>query len=317
MRLAIINDYQELALKTADWQALPDGVAIDVFHDRLTDPDEAARRLQPYDIIVTAREETRFSADLIAQLPNLKFLVTHGTRNKALDLQALNARGISVSGTSAGFRNATIETSWALILGLFKNLRGEIREFGNGGWGAGLPGGLTGKTLGILGLGALGAGVAKVGLALDMEVIAWSENLTTERCVEVGARKVTKAELFAEADVLSVHMVLSERSRGLVGAPELALMKPTAYIVNTSRGPIIDEGALIEALTTKKIAGAGLDVFDTEPLPSDHPFRHMDNVLATAHIGGRTYENFAVRYRESLEDVLAWLDGKPIRVIAG
>jgi len=316
MRLAIINDYQELALKTTDWGRLPDSIEVDVFHDQLTDGQEAAARLQPYGIIVTAREETRFDQTLINSLPNLKLLVFHGARNAALDLTALDARGVAVCGTGYGFTNGTVELAWALVLGLVKRLPQEDAAIRAGGWGAGLPLGLTGKTLGVLGLGTLGTGVARVGQALDMNIIAWSQNLTEERCRDVGVRKVDKEVLFRESDVLSIHVILSERTRGLVSAADLASMKSSAYLINTSRGPIVDEAALVAALEANRIAGAGLDVFDIEPLPDTHPFRRLPNVLATSHIGGRTYENFAARYGDCLEDVLAWLDGKPLRVVS-
>lgn len=316
MRLAIINDYQELALKTTDWGRLPDSIEVDVFHDQLTDGQEAAARLQPYGIIVTAREETRFDQTLINSLPNLKLLVFHGARNAALDLTALDARGVAVCGTGYGFTNGTVELAWALVLGLVKRLPQEDAAIRAGGWGAGLPFGLTGKTLGVLGLGTLGTGVARVGQALDMDVVAWSTNLTEERCRDVGVRKVDKEALFRESDVLSIHVILSERTRGLVSAADLASMKSSAYLINTSRGPIVDEAALVAALEANRIAGAGLDVFDIEPLPDTHPFRRLPNVLATSHIGGRTYENFAARYGDCLEDVLAWLDGKPLRVVS-
>lgn len=315
MRLAIINDYQTLALKVADWTRLPDDIEVDVFNDQLTDGALAAERLSPYDIIVTAREETTFDQELIAQLPNLKLLVFHGARNVALDMAALKARGVTVCGTGYGFTNGTVELAWGLILGLVKRLPAEDRVLRSGGWGAGLPFGLTGKTLGILGLGTLGSGVARVGQALDMEVIAWSQNLTAARCAEVGATLVDKEELFRRSDVLSIHVILSDRTRGLVSASDLALMKQSAYLVNTSRGPIVDETALIATLQEERIAGAGLDVFDTEPLPADHPLRTLPNVVATAHIGGRTYENFAARYQDCVEDVLAWLAQKPVRVV--
>lgn len=316
MRLAIINDYQELALKTTDWGRLPDSIEVDVFHDQLTDGQEAAARLQPYDIIVTAREETRFDQTLINSLPNLKLLVFHGARNAALDLTTLDARGVAVCGTGYGFTNGTVELAWALVLGLVKRLPQEDAAIRAGGWGAGLPFGLTGKTLGVLGLGTLGTGVARVGQALDMNIIAWSQNLTEERCRDVGVRKVDKEVLFRESDVLSIHVILSERTRGLVSAADLASMKSSAYLINTSRGPIVDEAALVAALEADRIAGAGLDVFDIEPLPDTHPFRRLPNVLVTSHIGGRTYENFAARYGDCLEDVLAWLDGKPLRVVS-
>jgi len=316
MRLAIINDYQHLAQETADWGTLPPDIEIDVFQDRLTDGAEAARRLAPYDIIVTSREETRFDRALVAQLPKLKLLVTHGRRNAALDLDALTERGVTVSGTGYGFANGTVETAWGLILCLAKHIPLEDRGVREGEWGLALPRGLTGKTLGVLGLGQLGGGVARVGLALDMEVIAWSENLTEARCAELGVTRVGKDALFERSDVLSIHVVLSARTRGLVGAREIALMKPTAWLINTSRGPIVDEAALIEALETNRIAGAGLDVYDVEPLPPDHKLRRLPNTVLTPHIGGRTYENFAARYQDCLEDVCAWLDGNPIRVIA-
>ena len=315
MRLAIINDYQCLAIETASWNRLPDNVKVDVYNDQLTDAEEAALRLAPYDIVVTAREETTFNRTLVEALPNLKLLVFHGARNSALDLTALSDKGVTVCGTGYGFTNGTVELTWGLILSLVKHLPQEDLEIRSGGWGAGLPLGLTGKTLGVLGLGTLGSGVSRVGLALDMDVIAWSENLTHDRCSEIGVRLVTKNKLFEVSDVLSIHLTLSDRTRGLVSAEELSLMKRGAYLINTSRGPIVDEAALITALEENRIAGAGLDVFDIEPLPSGHPFRSMENVQTTSHIGGRTYENLAARYQDCLEDVLAWLDGSPIRVV--
>ena len=315
MRLAIINDYQRLALEAADWGRLPNGIVAEVCHDQLTDPKEAARRLSPFDIVVTAREETTFDRALVERLPNLKLLVFHGARNAALDLEALAEKGVTVCGTGYGYTNGTVELAWGLILGLVKNLIAEDQTIRDGGWGAGLPLGLTGKTLGILGLGTLGSGVAKLGLALDMEVIAWSQNLTEKRCAEVGVTLVTKEALLRRSDVLSVHVILSERTRGLVGAKDFAMMKPLCCLINTSRGPIVDETALVNALKEKRIGGAGLDVFDQEPLPINHPFRKLPNVLVTSHIGGRTYENLAARYKDCLEDVLAWLNGMPIRVV--
>ena len=209
-----------------------------------------------------------------------------------------------------------MELTWALISGLIKHLPQENTAIRNGEWGADLPLGLTGKTLGVLGLGILGSGVARVGHALDMEVISWSQNLSEQRCNEMGVNKVDKDTLFRRSDVLSVHLVLSERTRGLITATDLALMKQTAYLINTSRGPIVEESALISALQSHKIAGAGLDVFDVEPLPSSHPFRELPNVLVTSHIGGRTYENLAIRYRDCLEDAISWLNGDPVRVVS-
>jgi phosphoglycerate dehydrogenase-like enzyme len=315
MRLAIINDYQKLAKDSADWKSLPRDIEIDITHERTPGGAEGARLLAPYDIIVTAREETHFDRALIEKLPKLRLLVTHGRRNAALDMKALAERGVTVCGTGYGFSNATVELAWGLILGLAKRIPEEDRGVRDGAWGVSLPSGLTGKTLGVLGLGDLGSGVAKVGLALGMKVIAWSQNLTAARCTEIGAELVGKDDLFRRSDVLSVHVVLSERTRGLVGAREIALMKPTAYLINTSRGPIVDEKALIAALRSGAIAGAGLDVFDQEPLPASHPLRTLPNTVLTPHIGGRTRENFVARYKDCLEDVQAWLAGKPVRVL--
>ncbi|TCH99086.1 D-2-hydroxyacid dehydrogenase family protein [Roseococcus sp. SYP-B2431] len=313
MRLAIINDYHGLAREAADWSRLPPGVTLSL-HGRVSDA-EAPALLADCDMVVTSREETRFDAALLAQLPRLKLLVTHGSSNAALDLPALAARGVTVCGTTLGLEMATVELAWGLILGLVKHIPAEDRAIRHGGWGAGLGRGLTGRTLGVLGLGLLGAGLARVGLAFGMEVIAWSENLTAARCAEAGARLVTKGELFARSDVVSIHTRLSARTRGLVGRDEIGAMKPDAILVNTSRGPILDEEALIQALRRGKIAGAGLDVFDREPLPADHPLRKLPNTLLTAHIGGRTRENVLARYHDALEDVLAFLAGRPIRVL--
>lgn len=315
MRLAIINDYQKLAAESADWKSLPTGIDVDITHGRTPGGAEGAALLAPYDIVVTSREETRFDRALVERLPKLKLLVTHGQRNAALDMAALAARGVTVCGTGYGFPAATVELAWGLILALAKGIPTEDRGIRDGKWNIGLAGGLTGKTLGVLGLGDLGSGVAKVGRAMGMKVIAWSQNLTAERCAETGVTLVGKEELFSRADVLSVHVVLGDRTRSLVGAREIGLMKPTAYLINTSRGPIVDEAALIAALRAGAIAGAGLDVFDQEPLPPGHPLRKLPNTVLTPHIGGRTRENFAARYKDCLEDVQAWLAGKPVRVL--
>lgn len=315
MRLAIINDYQKLAAESADWKSLPTGVDVDITHGRTPGGAEGVALLAPYDIVVTSREETRFDRALVERLPKLKLLVTHGQRNAALDMATLAARGVTVCGTGYGFPAATVELAWGLILALAKGIPAEDRGIRDGKWNIGLAGGLTGKTLGVLGLGDLGSGVAKVGQAMGMKVIAWSQNLTAERCAETGVTLVGKDELFSRADVLSVHVVLGDRTRSIVGAREIGLMKPTAYLINTSRGPIVDEAALIAALRAGAIAGAGLDVFDQEPLPPGHPLRKLPNTVLTPHIGGRTRENFAARYKDCLEDVQAWLAGKPVRVL--
>ena len=314
MKLGIINDYQDLAREAADWLNLPDRVETDVFARRIT-YEEAASLLSPYDIIVTTREETLFDRALVDQLPNLKLLVTHGQRNAALDMTALAEHRVTVCGTGYGFPIATVELTWGLILSLLKFIPQEDRAIRDGRWGDHLPLGLSGRTLGIVGLGTLGGGVARVGKAFDVDVIAWSQNLTQERCEEFGAQLVTKEALFRQADIVSVHLILGERSRGIVGGPEIALMKPTALLINTARGPIVDEDAMITALEDGKIAGAGLDVYDQEPLPADHKLRTPPNTVLMPHVGGRTRENFIVRYRDSLEDVQAWLNGDPIRVL--
>ncbi len=316
MRLAVINDYQDLAREAADWTALPDDIVTDFFPSRLTDQTEAASLLAPYDIIVTAREETQFDSELISVLPKLKLLVTHGQRNAALDMAALAQRQITVCGTGYGFPIATVELAWGLILSLLKFIPQEDRAMREGQWGVHLPLGLSGRTLGIVGLGTLGGGVARVGKAFDMEVIAWSQNLTGERCAELGVERVGKDELFRRADIVSVHLILGERSRGIVGARGIGLMKPTALLINTARGPIVDEEAMIAALESGAIAGAGLDVFDQEPLPADHRLRTLPNTVLMPHVGGRTRENFIARYRDSLEDVQAWLAGDPVRVLS-
>lgn len=315
MRLAVINDYQNLAREAADWSTLPGVIDADFFQGRLTDAEEAAALLAPYDIVITAREETLFDRALIERLPQLKLLVTHGQRNAALDMAVLAERQITVCGTGYGFPIATVELTWGLILGLIKHIPAEDRAIRDGQWGIDLPLGLSGRTLGVIGLGTLGGGVARVGKAFDMEVIAWSQNLTDARCAELGVQRVGKDELFERSDILSVHVILGDRSRGLVGAPEFEKMKPSALLINTSRGPIVDESALIAALETGAIAGAGLDVYDQEPLPLDHKLRNMPNTILMPHVGGRTRENFVARYRDSLEDVLAWIAGNPIRVL--
>ena len=312
MRLAIINDYQGLALGAADWSVLA-GVAVAV-HGRVTE-DGAASALAGCAAAVTAREETRFDAALLDRLPGLRLLVTHGMANAAIDLEACRARGVTVCGTGYGSTAATAELTWGLILGLARRLAAEDRAIRDGGWGAGLGRGLEGRRLGLLGLGGLGAQVARTGRAFGMEVIAWSENLTEARCAAAGARLVTREALFAEADVLSIHLRFSPRTRGLVGRAEIARMRPDALLINTARGPIVEEAALVEALRAGAIGGAGLDVFDQEPLPPDHPLRGLPNTLLTAHVGGRTRENFEARYRDSLECVREWRAGRPVRVL--
>ncbi|MFQ5759891.1 MAG: D-2-hydroxyacid dehydrogenase family protein [Acidiferrobacterales bacterium] len=313
-RVAILDDYQNVALDVAEWDTLPSDVELTVFNEQIKGEKAVADALAGFDIIVAMRERTPCPASLIENLPNLKLLVTTGMRNFAIDIDTARTRAIPVCGTAL-LPYPAAEQAWALILALLKQIPREDRAMHEGGWQAGFAEGLCGKTLGILGLGKLGARVAKVALAFDMKVIAWSQNLTEERAKECGAVKVDKDQLFTEADVISVHLVSSPRTRGLVGKRELGLMKPSAYLVNTARGPIVDEQALLDALRKHVIAGAALDVFDVEPLPVDHPLRSLDNVVLTGHTGYVMRENYAVAYGEAVENILAWLDGKPIRVL--
>lgn len=315
MKLAILDDYQNAALGAADWQSLGTGLEITVFDRHLGFDEEAiAAALEPFDILVIMRERTPFPASLLQRLPNLKLLVTTGMRNLAVDMEQARAQGVPVCGTST-LPYPAAELTVAFIMDLAKKISVENRIMHEGGWQGVVGESLNGKSLGIMGLGKLGARVARFGLALEMNVIAWSENLTQERCDEVGARLVSKDDLFAQSDFLSIHTLLSERTRGLVGAAELAMMKPTAYVVNTSRGPIIDETALIDALKNKSIAGAGIDVYDVEPLPVDHPLRSLDNAVLTGHIGYVIKEHYALLYGEAVEDVAAFLRGEPLRVL--
>ena len=313
-RIAILDDYQNAALGAADWDSLGPDVEIEVFNEYIEGEDAVAEALKGFDVVVGMRERTPFPKSLIDRLPDLKLLVTTGMRNLSFDMDAARERGVVVSGTSMLGYPAS-EHALALIFALFKKIPQEHITMHEGGWQGAVSEGMNGKKLGILGLGRLGAQVAKVALALGMEVIAWSQNLTEERCAEVGVTHVGKDALFAESDVISVHLVLSDRTRGLIGKPELASMKPSAYLVNTSRGPIVDEAALIEALANNTIAGAGIDVYDTEPLPKDHPLRGLDNAVLTGHTGYVVKELYALAYGEAVEDIEAWMNGDPVRVL--
>jgi phosphoglycerate dehydrogenase-like enzyme len=313
-RIAILDDYQGVALRMADWRRLPAGVAVEVFQDHLADLEAVAARLAGFEIVLAMRERTPFPRALLERLPRLRLLVTTGMRNAAIDLRAAAERGILVSGT-AGLPYPTAELTWGLILALVRRIPVEDRATREGRWQVSVGLGLSGKTLGVLGLGTLGSRVARVGRAFDMEVLAWSRHLTAERAAAAGAAPVERDELLARSDVVTVHLVLGERTRGLLGARELALMKRTAYLVNTSRGPIVDEAALITALRAGAIAGAGLDVFDEEPLPLDHPFRRLPGTVITPHLGYVTEETYRVFYGEALEDIEAYLRGAPIRLL--
>lgn len=285
-----------------------------MFTEPFADADEVVKRLAGFDVLVAMRERTRFPAELLARLTALKLLVSTGARNAAIDVDAARKLGIVVS-TTGSIGYPTAELTWALILAAARNLPAEVRSMRDGGWQVGVGTGLNGKTLGLLGLGRLGARVARIGQAFGMETVAWSQNLTPEKAAEHGVTAVPKEDLFALADVLSIHLVLGDRSRGLVGAAELAAMKPTAILVNTSRGPIVDEDALLDALRRKKIACAALDVYDTEPLPADHPLRALGNTVLTPHVGYVTREGYEIFYRDAVEDIAAFQSGNPIRVM--
>jgi phosphoglycerate dehydrogenase-like enzyme len=314
-RIAILDDFQNVALEVADWSAVAQRADIEVFNDHLADPDAVAERLRDFDIVVIMRERTPFPAALIDSLPNLRLLLTTGMRNLSVDLDAATARGVIVCGTeSVGYTPA--ELTWALILALMRNIPREDRATREGRWQTALGGAINGRVLGVIGLGKIGARVAAVGKALEMDVIAWSQNLTGERCAEVGVRQAADfEELLTSSDVITIHTVLSDRTRGLIGAGEFAKMKPTAYLVNTSRGPIVEEAALITALRDGTIAGAGLDVYDVEPLPLDHPLRKLENTVITPHLGYVTDDNYRVYFDHAVEDIGAYLDGSPIRVL--
>jgi phosphoglycerate dehydrogenase-like enzyme len=314
LRCAILNDYQHVALAMADWSGVAGEIDIAVFDHHLAEQALAAA-LQDFDIVVLMRERTPFPASLFERLPRLKLLVTTGRRNPSVDIAAAAAHGVVACGTGS-LNHPTAELTWRLILALLRHIP---REDGNlraaGSWQLTVGVDLKDKTLGILGLGILGAQVAKVGQAFGMSVIAWSNNLTAARCAEIGVRHVDKPELLAGSDILTIHTNLSRRTVGLIGAAELAAMKPTAYLVNTSRGFIVDEAALVEAVRSRRIAGCALDVFDQEPLPPDHPLRSLPNTVLTPHLGYVTEDNYRLFFRLVVEDIRAWLDGAPIRLL--
>lgn len=313
-RVAILDDYQNVALTMADWSALPAGTEVVAFPDHLADPAAVAARLADFEIVVAMRERTPFPRRLFERVPRLRLLVTTGMRNASIDIGAAEERGVVVSGT-AGLPYPTAELTWGLILALSRRIPAEDRATREGHWQVSLGLGLNGKTLGVIGLGSLGSRVARIGKAFDMHVLAWSQNLTAARAAAVGATLATRDELLARSDVVTIHLVLSARTRGLIGPKELASMKRTAHLINTSRGPIVDESALVRALRDGTIAGAGLDVYDEEPLPLDHPLRRLPNTVITPHLGYVTEETYRVFYGQALEDVQAYLRGEPIRVL--
>ena len=313
INVAVLDDYQGIALEMADWSALKDKAEITVFRDHLSDPGRIVERLRSFDVVCVMRERTPLPRLILEQLPNLKLICSTGSINVSIDVAAAKEQGITVCGTRYTSHGAA-EFTWALILAMVRNVAAESRSLRAGQWQTSIGGDLEGKTIGLMGLGRLGSATAKVALAFGMKVIAWSQNLTREVAEDRGARLVSKEDVLREADILSIHLVLSRRTIGIVGAPEIALMKPTAYLVNTSRGPLVDEQALIDALRNRTIAGAALDVYDTEPLPELHPFRSLDNVLATPHIGYVTKSTYELFYRDTVENIAEWLIGKPVRV---
>ncbi|HTV89294.1 MAG TPA: D-2-hydroxyacid dehydrogenase family protein [Stellaceae bacterium] len=323
MRLSILDDYQGVAPTMADWSPVrARGVEIAVERFPFVDEDAAVRALADSDIVAAMRERTPFPKSLVDRLPKLKLLITTGMRNASFDMAALKDKGVTVCGTGGpanvpggGGNEDTAELAWGLILGAMRRIAEDHAFMRQGGWQTRIGHRMAGKTLGILGLGRLGSAVARVGLAFNMQAIAWSQNLTAERAAAQGVERVEKDELFRRSDVLSVHLVLSQRSRGLVGAREIGLMKPSAVLVNTSRGPICDTAAIISALKEGRLAYAAFDVYDKEPLPIDDPLRSAPNVLLTPHIGYVTDENYRSSYPQIVENVLAFLDGRPIRVI--
>ncbi|MFD3696210.1 D-2-hydroxyacid dehydrogenase family protein [Streptomyces sp. NPDC058646] len=316
LRCAVLDDYQQAATTLADWSPVADRVEVVAYTDHLSHEDRLAARLADFDIVVTLRERVAFPASLLDRLPRLRLLVASGMRNSVIDYAAAARNGVTVCGTGSS-STPPVELTWALLLGL---ARGVVAEYDAlracGPWQSTIGADLHGSTLGLLGLGKIGSRVARIGLAFGMDVVAWSQNLTAERAAEVGVTlAASREELLAGSDFVSVHLALGERTRGLIGAAELALMRPTAYLVNTSRAAVVDQDALLEALHSGTIAGAGVDVFDVEPLPEEHPLRSAPRLLATPHLGYVTRSNYATYYGEAVEDIRAFLDGSPVRLL--
>lgn len=314
VQIAVIDDWQNVASGVVDWSVLDAVGQVHFLHDYPADTATMVDRLKGFEVICLMRERSTFDKALLQGLPKLKLLVTGGMRNAAIDIPAAKALGIQVCGTDS-YKHAAPELTWALIMASTRNLLGEATSLRAGGWQVGLGGDLHGKTLGILGLGSIGQKVAQFAKVFGMRVIAWSENLTPQRAAESGVTWVSKRELFEQADILTIHLVLSDRSRGLVDAQALGWMKPTARLVNTARGPIVDEQALVQALNSGRLAGAALDVYAEEPLPADHPLRRLPDVLATPHIGYVSEQNYRQFYQQMIEDIQAWATGVPVRVL--
>ncbi|MDA0262675.1 MAG: D-2-hydroxyacid dehydrogenase family protein [Chloroflexi bacterium] len=314
MKLAVLDDYQGTARELTDWSRLPAGTDVEFFQDHIADEDKLVERLKDFDLVMGMRERTPFTRSILSRLPKLRLLITTGRRNASFDIEAATEMGVTVCGTDGGGEGPT-ELTWGLILAMLRHIPEEDQRSRAGSWGTTVGTNLKGKTLGLMGLGHIGSLVARVGKAFDMNIIAWSQNMTAERARECEAMLVDKETLFKESDILSVHLVLSDRTRGLVGAAELALMKPTAYLVNISRGPIVDEKALIDVLERRAIAGAALDTFDIEPLPLDHPLFKTPNTLICPHLGYVTEDGYQAFYAGVVDNVRAFTSGEPVRVI--
>ena len=311
MKVAILDDYQNVALKLADWSAVRRQAELTVFNDHVADTTAVIERLRSFDVVCVMRERTPLTREVLQQLPQLKLIASTGPRNASIDPQTAADLGIAV--TATGYDSApTIEFTWSLILASMRHLTREALSVRDGGWQTTIGANLRGKILGVVGLGNIGREVARIGVAFGMEVLAWSQNLTREAASAAGATLVDKETLFQRSDIVTIHLVLSERSKGLVGSHELTLMKPTARLVNTSRSPIVDQAALIEALRSRSIAAAAVDVFDIEPLPADHPFRRLDNVLATPHIGYVTEDLYRTFYGDAAANIASWLEANAV-----
>jgi len=315
-RVAVLDDYQSVALDVADWTPLIGSAEVMAFSDHLDDPDALVDRLASFDIVVAMRERTPLPREVLARLPGLRLIATTGMRNKAIDLDAAVEFGITVSGTDL-VASSTVELAWALIMAVVRDLPGEDRRTREGLWQSTLPGQLDGSTLGILGLGRLGQRIASLATVFGMTVIAWSEHLTVEAAAAHGVQRVDKDELFRRADIVTIHTLLSHRTRGLVGAAELEKLGPAGFLVNTSRGPIVDEAALVAALRDGTIAGAALDVFDIEPLPAGHPLLSTPRTILSPHVGFVSRLSYQVAYGQAVEDIVGWLEDRPLRVLNG